>query len=211
MATAPTYNTITTVPPSDEVLGRPQFVDFIQSALEFKANADWKGNKRFFITLFPNSSSIDVLERRSVVEKVIRTKITGSFINSEGAIISNNLAELSTGEITSVDTTNNKLQLGQINNLRQDYVTGSSTPPIFTSGSYLISRLNDDNPSLLIELNKEQQLPDNTGDKEFIILPANIHPFIKDNLEYFLTRAGVNVSGDTSPFITLNNSHRNLP
>ena len=69
---------------------------------------------------------------------------------------------------------------------------------------------NDDNPSLLVELNKEQALPDDIGDNEFVILPANIHPFIKDNLNYFLAKGGVNVSGDSTPNIKLDNTHRNL-
>ena len=49
------------------------------------------------------------------------------------------------------------------------------------------------------------------GDKEFVIIPENLHPFIKDNLLYFLTQAGVNVGGDTSNLIKNDYTHRNLP
>ena len=71
--------------------------------------------------------------------------------------------------------------------------------------------MNDDNPSLLVELNKTQQLPNGLGDKEFIVIPDNLHPFIKDNIEYFLTRAGINVSGDSSQYVVLDETNRNLP
>ena len=74
----------------------------------------------------------------------------------------------------------------------------------------IISKLNDENPSLLVELNKIDQLPEEIGNKEFIVIPENLHPFIKDNLLYFLTRAGINVGGDTSNLIKLNKSNRNL-
>ena len=82
---------------------------------------------------------------------------------------------------------------------------------MFSSGSYLISKMNDDNPSLLVELNRDQQLPNGTGNKEFIVIPDNLHPFIKDNLEYFLIRAGIDISGDASQYLTLDETNRNLP
>jgi hypothetical protein len=222
MATAPTYTSVVTTP--NELLGRPQFNSFIQAGLDFKGKAVWKGDKRFFITFFPNSASLGESDPIRVLNTAIRTKLTGSFNNSAGAIISNNLAELSTGEISTIDTVNSQLALTSFTTLNQGYVAReyggsvdsgnhnfSERPPIFISGSYCISRINDNNPSLLVELNKDQQLPDNTGNEEFIIIPPNLHPFIKDNLEFFLTKAGVNVSGDASQFIELDETNRNLP
>ena len=203
-----------------EVLGTSQFQDFIDSAFSYKTNASWKGNKRFFITFRPHSNSVANLGIPNY-DYTIRTKITGSY-NSDGAKITNNLAELSTGEIISHNSANNPPYF-EVNNrysFNQDYVSNkysggiefntSETPPIFTSGSYIISKLNDENPSLLVELNKIDQLPEGIGSKEFIIVPENLHPFIKDNLLYFLTRAGINVGGDTSNLIKLNESNRNL-
>lgn len=213
MAVSPNYSSPAINP--SELLGRPQFQNFIASALEFRNNSDWKGNKRFFLTLFPNSQSFS--NPTPYVDGILRTKITGSFGNSVGSLKSDNLAELSTGEIIGIDTTANSLTISDKNTFNQNYgaieATSffESTPPAFISGSYMISRLNDDNPSLLIELNKDQQLPDNTGDKEFVILPEDLHPFVKDNLEFFLTRAGINVGGDTSQFIELDETNRNLP
>ena len=82
---------------------------------------------------------------------------------------------------------------------------------MFSSGSWLVSKLNDDNPSLLVELNRDQQLPNGTGKKEFVVIPNNLHPFIKDNLEFFLIRAGIDISGDASQYLKLDETNRNLP
>ena len=204
-----------------EVLGISQFQTFINSAFSYKNNASWVGDKRFFITFRPHSNSVVDLGV-SNDDYTIRTKLTGSYDNSGGAKITNNLAELSTGEITNHFSSNNPpyFEVSNRYSFNQDYVSNqysgvsefntSETPPIFTSGSYIISKLNDENPSLLVELNKIDQLPEEIGNKEFIVIPENLHPFIKDNLLYFLTRAGINVGGDTSNLIKLNKSNRNL-
>ena len=72
--------------------------------------------------------------------------------------------------------------------------------------------MNDDNPSLLIELNKSQQLPTgDIGDKEFVVIPSNLHPFIRDNIEYFLIQGGINVSGGASQYLTLDETNQSLP
>jgi len=203
-----------------EVLGRSQFQDFIDSAFNYKDNASWVGDKRFFITFRPHSNSVVGLGI-SNDDYTIRTKLTGSYDYSGGAKITNNLAELSTGEITNHFPSNNPpyFKISNKYSFNQDYVSeqysinefnDSVTPPIFTSGSYIISKLNDENPSLLVELDKIDQLPEGIGNKEFVIIPENLHPFIKDNLLYFLTVAGINVGGDTSNLIKLNESNRNL-
>jgi len=203
-----------------EVLGKSQFQSFVNSAFEYKNDALWNGNKRFFITFRPHSNSVVNLGIPNE-DYTIRTKITGSY-NLDGAKITNNLAELSTGEIISHNSTNDPpyFEVSNRYSFNQDYVSNqhsdvsefntSETPPIFTSGSYIISKMNDENPSLLVELNKIDQLPEGVGNKEFIIIPENLHPFIKDNLLFFLTRAGINVGGDTSNLIKLNESNRNL-
>lgn len=204
-----------------EELGKSQFEAFIASAFNYKNNSTWKGNKRFFVTFLPYSGSVGNLNI-PFYDYTIRTKITGSYDNTEGAKKTTNLAELSTGEIININTTNNppyfnvntKYQYNQTyiakKNASVSEFNYSPTPPIFISGSYMISKMNDDNPSLLVELNKEVELPQGVGDKEFIIIPENLHPFIKDNLAYFLTRAGIDVGGNTSPLIELNETNRNL-
>lgn len=204
-----------------EILGTSQFQSFIDAALNFKANSEWKGDKRLFLTFLPNSASVEGLGI-PYYDYTIRTTITGSYNNAGGAKRTFDLAELSTGEISthSGGTTPPYFTINSKYNYNQNYTAKKYSgviehnfdhkPPIFVNGSYMISRMNDTNPSLLIQLNKDQQLPEGTGDKEFIIIPENLHPFIKDNLEYFLTQAGINIGGDTSPLIKLNESRRKL-
>jgi hypothetical protein len=56
---------------------------------------------------------------------------------------------------------------------------------------YKISKLNDSVPCLLLELDSENQLPSGIGEAPFIVIPHNLHPFIKDNITFFLRRAGI--------------------
>jgi hypothetical protein len=213
----------------NERLGRENINEFFAAAISYKDSAVWKGDKRFFITFLPNINNSAVNfgnsdNRRDVVNYNIRTKLTGSFPNTaidKTPFKTSNLAELSTAEIVSHNGSENQLTLSNDFPLNQQYIARqhpdesthnhTPTPPMFSSGSYLISKMNDDNPSLLVELNRDQQLPNGTGNKEFIVIPDNLHPFIKDNLEYFLIRAGIDISGDASQYLTLDETNRNLP
>lgn len=214
----------------NEELGTVQFKAFINAAMNFKNTSEWKGDKRFFITFLPNSASVQEADQDGVLQHIIRTNVTGSIpdqsgqaFNSGQAIRSKNLAELSTIEIKKAQGPN-QLKLDARHRGNQNYGavrhssadsgfhTFAPTPPIFNSGSYVISRMNDENPSLLLELNKDQQIPDagSTGDKEFVVLPENIHPFIKDNLEYFLIQAGLDISGDATSQLKIDPTNREL-
>lgn len=177
------------------------------------------------------SGSANIVPLRTSLTGSYRDSTSGDPDN--GALIPGTLAELSTFEAigyqkvepatTDADATkffafvpSQKFQL------QQDYINKESpsndlySDPTnagdysvkadllnFISGSYMMSLCTDDNPSLLVELNKNQQLPGGIGDKEFVVVPENLHPFIKDNLAYFLTKGGVNVGGDTSNLIEL--------
>ena len=100
-----------------------------------------------------------------------------------------------------------------------------------TSGSsYEISKLNDSVPSILINLNKDDVLPNGLipgqfvlnsfgGDTtfqqdfgqrvgpKFVIIPENLHPYIKENINYFLIKAGL-MEENTS--LTINPQNRQL-
>ena len=65
--------------------------------------------------------------------------------------------------------------------------------------SYIISKLNDSIPSLLVKLDSEAQLPSGIGDFPFIVIPHNLHPFIKDNLLYILGNAGIDIGSNNIP------------
>lgn len=196
-----------------EDLATDKLKDLFDASEAYRDNSTYKGDKRFFFTFTISGS-----------EAPIRTVTSGSIIPTP--IKSINLAELSTGEFKSHDTNTNKISFTSSSALHQNYVSfvpavdsdGLSdhvmntgpTPPVHVTGSLIFSKVNDSTPSLLLPLNKALQLPDALGDKGFIILPHNIHPYIKDNLAYFLTQAGINVGGDTSTVIKINPRNRLL-
>lgn len=89
---------------------------------------------------------------------------------------------------------------------------------------YYLSRLNTSIPSVLVNLPKDEHLPTGLtpGDyiggtfhpdpgalqgPKFVIIPENIHPYIKDNIKYFLAKAGLI---NTNESITTNSRNRQL-
>ena len=178
--------------------------NLIDSAISYKNNSSYKGDKRFFASFLISGS-----------EAPIRTITTGSVVSMQQTFRSNNLAELSTAEFQSHSISTHVINFTENTKLHQDYISINQTsdpmtPPLHGSGSVIFSQVNDTTPSLLIELNKSSELPEGTGNKPFIILPHNIHPFIKDNLLYFLTQAGIDVGGNTSTVLKINPSNRLL-
>jgi len=99
-----------------------------------------------------------------------------------------------------------------------------------SGSSYEISKLNDSIPSVLINLNKDDVLPNGlipgqyvpnpfggeiifqqdfaqrVGPK-FVIIPENLHPYIKENLNYFLIKAGLMEENNK---LTINPKNRQL-
>jgi len=45
-------------------------------------------------------------------------------------------------------------------------------------------------PTLIIDLDKDNELPDGIGAKGFVLIPENTHPDIKANLDFYLEKAG---------------------
>jgi len=46
-------------------------------------------------------------------------------------------------------------------------------------------------PTLIIDLNKDNELPSYTSEKGFVAIPFQTHQKIKDNLEFYLEKAGI--------------------
>lgn len=82
------------------------------------------------------------------------------------------------------------------------------TPGAFKSGSIIFSKVDDSNPSILVNLPKNEHLKDGTGRNSFVILPENLHPHIKQNLTYYLSKAGIPLGVDTIPVV--NNEFKKL-
>ena len=56
--------------------------------------------------------------------------------------------------------------------------------------SYQLSVLRDE-PTLILNMDKESEIPDGLGDKGFVIIPQNCHPKVKNNVEFYLEKAGL--------------------
>jgi len=192
--------------PSSNQFLTPPFIDFINTLFDYRTNSTYQGDKRLFVSFLETGS-----------RQPIQTIATGSIpIGSNTPLTTNNLAELSTFELQVADPTS----IGSgvffsgsgITILNQEYNVNNSSgkPEIARFGNIMFSRTEDSNPSLLLKLNKSEVFPNGLNDTNFVIIPENIHPFVKDNLTYFLTRAGIDVGGNTSPIVELDNSNFNL-
>ena len=184
----------------------------------YQQSSSYTNDKRFFLTFYESGS-----------EQPIRTISSGSLphvspgVGSTVALRTQNIAEISTTEIISASLSSgsedldlffsDKTPLNQPYNTRRDFtntlsattstshVGFSGIPELATIAPIQISQVKDDVPSLLVNLDKTAQLPRDIGDKPFVILPTNIHPYIKENLNLLLSRAGINASDDATTVI----------
>ena len=56
--------------------------------------------------------------------------------------------------------------------------------------SHQLSVLRDE-PTLIVNMDKESELNDGLGDAGFVVIPQNCHPKVKNNVEYYLEKAGL--------------------
>jgi len=88
----------------------------------------------------------------------------------------------------------------------RDSLSGSMTEDNFYSGSfrYELSFLDKDH-TLILNLDKDAELFDGIGSKGLALLPQNSSPQIKNNLEYYLEKAGI-IESTTSTIQNINPS-----
>ena len=161
-------------------------------------------NERFFLSFTTTSLGISAINPYEIIN-------TNN--DTDGNYRTNNLAQLSTAEIigSSTSTGVNKatLDFSDKTRLNQSYQYSAGSfgpleaiPSSFASGSYVVSYLNQDKPALLVNLNKENELPQGRGSTPIVILPETLHPFVKDNIVYFMARAGYNLGTIAVPSTT---------
>ena len=74
---------------------------------------------------------------------------------------------------------------------------GSTTTSIEYKASYFYPFSNHqlsvlrDEPTLIVNMDKESEIPDGLGDKGFVAIPQNCHEKVKNNVEYYLEKAGL--------------------
>lgn len=159
-------------------------------------------------------NSIGEKVRNSVDERYFVTLITGSNL---------------TPQINSSLTKNEALKTIEITEYVSDLkifrvMKKYNYPEDMSKISYYTSKLNSTIPSLLVNLDKNEVLPNglvpgqevggsfvadpgSLQGPKFVVLPENIHPYIKENIKYFLTKAGLIVTSET---LTINPKNRQL-
>jgi hypothetical protein len=152
--------------------------------------------------------------QKSVFNRYFVTQTTSSVLsnnynNTRNAIISqdnyfeslrnfsqNNLKAFSTAEIVTTVGGSQQFKLAE----KFPCPVDSGLPvPFGRDFGYIISKLDNSKPRILTKLNKNEALPEGVGNAPFIVIPSNIHPYIKDNLLYFLSQAGIDIGNSSSP------------
>ena len=64
------------------------------------------------------------------------------------------------------------------------------TAYFYPFSSHQLSVLRDE-PTLILNMDKENEIPDGLGDKGFVIIPQNCHRKVKNNIEFYLEKAGL--------------------
>tara|TARA_R110001592_G_scaffold11710_4_gene57508 strand:+ start:424 stop:1761 length:1338 start_codon:yes stop_codon:yes gene_type:complete len=190
--------------------------DFISPFFSnYKTPSEYIGDKRMFLS-FCTQSGVPQSPSKGTEYTPLRTITQGAVSESlEGTLGTKNLSELSTAEVSSISTlgipgqagSNIKFSFTNQKNIGQKYISGTTsspsnkiaTPTDFATGSLVLTKTEDATPSLLINLPKNEHLPDGIGVNGFVIIPDNLHPHIKKNLTHFLAKAGVPLGVDTIP------------
>ena len=167
---------------------------------DFVTNIQESTENRFFITFTTGSNGLENLKN-----------------------ISNNRSHLFTYEVQSWGNNVVRYVLDTSNKfVEADFIIGGVSG--LRGVSFFISKLNDNIPSILVNLPKDEHLPNGLvpgnyiggnfvadpsalqGPK-FVVIPENIHPFIKDNIKYFLIKAGLMAENQN---LTINTQNRQL-
>ena len=169
----------------------------------YKDLSPYIGDKRMFLS-FCTQSGIPSDPSNGDEFTPLRTNAKDNVPDGE-IYRTENLAELSTIEAMDITNPSNNVITFTKTPLfvtNQDYISGDAgtpTPTNFTNGSIMISKTEDATPSLLVNLPKDEHLPDGIGQKSFVIIPENLHPHIKKNLTHFLSKAGISLDVDVVP------------
>jgi len=172
------------------VIGGANISAPFEEAFNYKNTSNYKADKRYFATFLSTGSS-----------EPIRTLGSGSIpVGFTTNLSTKNLAELSTIEIYSSSYASSYVRLHTQDSLSQNYDTTNSAPKpqLAGYGYVMISKVEDAVPSLLLNIPYEKTFPNGISDTNFIIVPENLHPYIKDNLEFYIIKAGIDVGGNAT-------------
>ena len=175
----------------------------------YRDNSSYIGDKRLFTSFCTQSGTPSDPSTGNEFEP-IRTVSQDNLSASMDVARTKNLAELSSIEFNTVGGNfsntlsfdfKDKFELNQGYNFSESISSPAreAFPPAFEAGTFMFSITEDATPSLLINLPKNDHLPDGIGRNGFVIVPDNLHPHVKKNLIHFLAKAGVSLDLDTIP------------
>ena len=135
-----------------------------------------------------------------------------AYVSNTSGPVSRLLYELSDITIGSSNANVSAL-VKETNTQNLQQVQGPGPPPMksFITSSldnntnFVLYYINESNNVLMVDLPRTRDLPQ--GINEFIILPENIHPYIKDNINYFVNQIGLVSSNEN---FTINPRNRQL-
>lgn len=204
------------------VLDVGELVNFTNNFLSYKANSNYKGDKRLFITATKYHSPLYFKEVNGKVgnPKPLYTFEPNNIHTASLGTDLLNLSSLTTFEVQDFNTFNSPTNGQYFKMLEYKFNPSTSVSlidchtiqngetttglrekdyvPNFDTGSFMFSVVDDDVPSLLVRLNKEKELFDGKGEKPFVAIPENLHPYIKDNLIFYLSKAGIDIGGNAT-------------
>jgi hypothetical protein len=99
----------------------------------------------------------------------------------------------------------NSIPLQTANSNPQAGYTSFIAEALDNNTNFVLYYINESNNVILVDLPRKRDLPQ--GITDFIVLPENIHPYIKDNIDYFVNEIGVTNSNQT---FTINPRNRQL-
>ena len=184
----PTNHEITFKGPDDKrfLPTIPFFEDTIQNAhLQSTASSGIDG-------CAPTGSSINFSNNTAImlgttIDKVVNANVyvQGGALGTVGFIGVNSGSIVFTNPVT--------LAVSFLNN--ENYglpITGSMSADNYYSGSfnYEVSFLDKDH-TLILDLDKNSELFDGIGDKGLLLIPDNTLPKVKNNIEFYLNKAGI--------------------
>ena len=95
---------------------------------------------------------------------------------------------LITSSLTETRTYDYELYDGNAGSITTTRTVQSSY--FYPFSSHQLSVLRDE-PTLIVDMDKESELNDGLGESGFVVIPQNCHTKVKNNIEYYLEKAGL--------------------
>ena len=150
-----------------------------------------------------------------VIKFFSTSSVESDYVSNEYGLVSRLAYQLNN---IKKSPTNNTIQASIVDTSTQVLQSGAYGPNQPVAGSvsfinfdldnntnFVLYYLNESNNVITVDLPRMRDLPN--GIDKFIVLPENIHPYIKNNIDYFVNQIGL---VDTNEKFTINPQNRQL-